>query len=208
MIAYTQAISITCCSQPALEIDLAIKEIFNAQEGEYWAFWKEKKNRSLKGILSPQEGAHKLEYAVWSPLIKENCCVFISNRQDGGHTVIHNISLKLRYEMISVYISSLSDKYPLFNFQYYKYGREIRRIYLMLDSDKWIFYSSGDALDFEDKLSYLRKKVQLRFSGAQIIAYLKALGWNLDIEKFWFSDKSIFFGKQLKFKRVNSTSQT
>ena len=100
-------------------------------------------------------------------------------------------------ELIKVCLSSENSRYPYYNFEYFNVGEQKRRVYVMLDDDKWVFFQSGNSLPFE--ASYKSRRIRDRLGSARILEYGKALGWDVQEEAFWNCSGKAFYGEQLKF---------
>ena len=165
---------------------------------EPWIF-----NRSeldIKQIYFPEPkpgGAHFSEFALWVPVIQKKSTIFIVNYQDGWEHFIRKYSEYYKRTCLHIAFSNHYSEYPAFFFHYYEEGAERRFIQALKDHPRWVFYQEGEPLDFEDVSLYKKRRIRDRLTREIIIEYAKHLGWDIEDENFWRSDKPAIYGKQL-----------
>jgi hypothetical protein len=99
----------------------------------------------------------------------------LSNLMDGWHTFFWNITRNMKCDGYHFAFSSPSVPEPYNNLDVIRAGTETRTVYAMKDSDRWVFYEQGAALDFEETDRYQLRLKRQRLDRDLLISYLEAL---------------------------------
>ena len=123
--------------------------------------------------------------------------VFVANVQDGLSSWIYVASSSLQKPVCSVKLSLHASEYPMNMFVVRNMAGEERVVYAMRDSSRWEFYESGPRLPFEDIEKYQRRRKRERLTAEMIIDYLRAMGVDIRNERFWETEESAVYIRQL-----------
>jgi len=129
----------------------------------------------------------------YNPLSDVQKTIMISNLSDGWYTLCNVISIELNCEYY-LFQSSDDNVYELSSsFTYVRNGSLERCVYSMKEG-KWVFYSEGNLLPFEESQYYEQKMIKKRLTKQILIEYCKALGLFIEEEEFWKStEESLYF---------------
>jgi len=117
----------------------------------------------------------------------------LSNLSDGWYTLCNVISIELNCEYYLFQSSDDNVYEPSNSFTYVRNGSLERCVYSMKEG-KWVFYSEGNLLPFEESPYYEQKMIKKRLTKQILIEYCKKLGLFIDDEGFWKStDESLYF---------------
>ena len=91
--------------------------------------------------------------------------LFISNLQDGWHSLFYGASLDLQQDAVwlrSSYVEAAKENYVQ-NFEVYRDGKIIRSVNLYCDK-KWIFHEIGDKMSVESDFDYKNTLIKKRLT--------------------------------------------
>jgi hypothetical protein len=125
----------------------------------------------------PPGGAHRKVAVLFSPKNAKNLTVFVSNLQDGWHTMINCISKKLSCTCIRVTTTVDTYPYPVNSFEYVENGISRRSVSALKDDDGWKFCQAGEPLESENVQHYRRRSIADRLDRLILIEYLQ--NWTL-----------------------------
>lgn len=193
-----------------LEIRALVLTCFSASPHEVWRNDLEHLSPSLaSGSLLTTEGAldlartrfgdpyrggaHEAVAMLYAPRSAPGTTVLLSNLSDGWQTLAHGLATSTAGRHVA--IRSVSGPEPLHEMQVWSGGRSIRLVRAMKDP-RWDFFERGAGLDFEDPARYQERLVRRRLDRAALVHYLGVLGWSLEEEGFWESDRPARYVEQ------------
>lgn len=134
-------------------------------------------------------GAHFPMAYFYIPKVS-SCCVMFSNYADGLATMAYWMSIKVRCQCYNFRITNADTPYSTNSFEYINCGECVRTACAMQDP-RWVFYSKGDTLWFENEALYANKLIKRRLNSTILTKYCLKLGFNITNPNFWESRKSI-----------------
>lgn len=164
-----------------------------------------KESPDLKKIYFPfpqAGGAHMCKILIWEPKNLKGKTAFITNYQDGRHTLIFNYCKHFKRKAVKIAFSNTAIRYPAFMFYYFDFSGENyveRIISLIKDTSKWEFYSSGPTQAFENLEYYNSKNAKGKFNKKIILEYLVKLDIDIENENFCKSNLQGFYFDQNKW---------
>lgn len=136
-------------------------------------------------------GAHFRKFLIWEPKNLRGKTAFFSNYRDGLNTLIFQFCKKYSLKATSVNFSNQDEGgEPSYKFKYLSFSGEklIKRVvYLIKESNKWVFYEKGEVQSFEDLSNYNNKYKTKRFNREILLRYLNKMNVDLEDESFWQS---------------------
>lgn len=157
-----------------------------------------KKIINSKDILSfeIQKGLPKhRKLIIWEPELKQNTTIFLSNLQDGWHTLIHVLSTKFEIEVFQ--IQHFDNKEDYICSLFYKKGQDERIVRVMYDG-KLLFWANGHPLPCENLDFYYKKRIKDRFNLSILLEYMRYFDWYIESPKFWESNTEGFYLEEIK----------
>jgi len=136
----------------------------------------------LKAQQSYNIGSY--EALFYNPSICKDKTIMISNLTDGWFTLCNVISHNLE---CSYYLFTIDDRVssePSNSFRYV--NKDVERVVYSMKDGKWIFYSEGVPLFFEDEKNYKKRIIKERLTKQILIEYCNLLGLRVDENGFWF----------------------
>jgi hypothetical protein len=147
----------------------------------------------------PHGGAQYIEFVLWEPAIQKGSTICMVNSRCGWAHFIRKYSQYYKRPCQHIAFSNQYDDYPAFFFYYHEHGKRQRIIQALKDDPKWVFYQEGEPLPFENLSHYKKRRIRDRLTRDIIIEYSKMLGWDIEDENFWKSNKLAIYGKQLSW---------
>ncbi len=182
-------ISFSCIKQDINQVRDNIVTFYNNEFSKCWEI--EENEVNIKSIYFPRPlagGAHFMKILLWEPIDSKGWTIFMNNYQDGGHSLIYNLSKLDDYKIYFVRMSNLYNQYPAYTFEFLSKDNT-RIIQSIKDDNKWNFYAKGEILKIENPENYNKKKIKERLNSEIIIQYLYKIGFDVRSFNFWHSDK-------------------
>ena len=129
---------------------------------------------------------------LWEPIGKKSHTIFMANFSDGWFTLANILGVRFKHELYRLRISDPKSEWPVWSFEYFLEGKEVRVIQVLKDDPSWEFYERGDILPFENLGYYKRRIIKERFNKDILIEYMKAVGWDLLDESFWLPSSTSY----------------
>jgi hypothetical protein len=151
-------------------------------------------NLNFRDIYYPEPqkgGAHLMKFIIWEPSSNPGTTVFFINYEDGWNSIIELYAKRFNQLCVQICLSDIELKYPLYKFSYYNADKQ-RVLLCYKDYDKWEFYQKGEALSFEITENYKKRRIKDRLPNSLIYKYMEELGWNINDEKFWITNKPVY----------------
>jgi hypothetical protein len=186
----------TCIEERVDVVHALIDDILNKREPSMnWSLTPADKGSLLTTINRLNKRMDKAaRFVIWEPAYKKGSTVFFSNFQDGWFTLMNIISIVDKRRAYQFHVDDEKNKTKI-GF-YYNYGEEEQRVVRILFGDKWEFFERGDALPFEDTDRYTKHFRTDRMNKELIKSYLRKLGWDIDHEDFYRTEKPIVLGRE------------
>lgn len=188
-----QFIALTLLDMEYSELDDKIKFLLTLS-GRMTGEWTvEQKALNIHNILKndlANSGVLNRRIAIWPVSGQINKSVYLCNCMDGCITIVN--ALKLSSDFIRIRVSRPDANSVMNEFEHKKDG-VTRIVHSYWDSDKWVFFETGEILPFENPEYYKRRKKSDKINYEIINEYLEANGWLLNEESFWQSDIATYF---------------
>ena len=144
-------------------------------------------------------GAHLKRALLYEPTSKPGSTVLFVDLEDGWWTLVNAISEKLSGTHAQVRCTVADEEFPMASFELWSEHRSKRAVSCMKDDrGKWIFTSVGEPLEFEERTAYKRHRTADRLSPKMVVAYMKALGWDVESPQFWQSNRPGVYLEEVK----------
>jgi hypothetical protein len=129
----------------------------------------------------------------WEPIGHPNKTVMMGHHADGMAHSVFRLSEDSPYTWINVRIYD-NPTYPTCCFDYYSnHRRTERRLAASMQEDGWHFIEKGPVQPFENPAYYARHQIQDRLNREIVTEYMRKLGFNIEQEAFWCSEKAGYF---------------
>lgn len=141
---------------------------------------------ALRGLL-PRTSPIATKYLFWP--VGQGWTLFFDNGVSGTDAGAPSVlsarvhSNAIRVVMSQEIVDAVTKKISQYGatiFEYHADGIERRHVFAANDGGKWKFGQAGNPFEFEDVAAYNERSIQKRFTPAMLLAYLKALGVELD----------------------------
>lgn len=148
-------------------------------------FFDRKKLRDIKLVscktkmiewIDPQYGQLSIFFIGSNKDISKT--IYLSNSYSGLVSFVRFFSKSIGCKCIQIRISTLPES-GIFEYEVMQSGISIRIVQLIQDT-KWIFFTKGDPLPYEDVSVYENRLMKNKFNAEIIKAYLKAEGIDFD----------------------------
>ena len=185
-------ISLSVIDQPLSKVATVIQNWLGTSEGRWLFSWNELD--FLHVISAGQEySPHRQKIVAWTPACLPVGTAFLSNEMH-GHGPVPVVSKELAANAILLRVSR-SPGDEICEFNYLLNGLDRRFVRVMHDGDRWEFFGRGDPLQFEDQVSYQRRRIRDRFTPSMLSLYCDALGFPVGAHAFWTSGNPAFSGE-------------
>lgn len=157
-------------------------------------------NKSTHSVLQNQSfcemykieqltGGSHFEKIIFFPS-KTGGCMMLSNYADGMESMTHIISKQLKINILNFRISSNRNKFPVNSLSCISSGEMLRTVYALKDN-KWVFYSCGKPLWFENPEYYTNRLIKDRINECIISKYCNKLGLDILDSAFWATSDGV-----------------
>ena len=119
--------------------------------------------------------------------------VMFASASDGWPSLAYVLGLRLQGAVIDFALSSAHNPWPRNAFDLSRGGKRVRHISAMKDDPRWVFWQQGDVLPEEDAEAYDRRLVRDRFNREGVVGLARRLGWPIDQDDFWQSQRAHYF---------------
>lgn len=134
----------------------------------------------------------KIRFIVYEPSTNPGVTVFFPNFVDGWYTAVYNYTrLKNKNAFQVGFTVDEAKKHPAYFFSYFffEHGQIKERTVHAIKENKWVFFSDGKPLNFEETDHYQQKRIKDRINNEIIIGYLKSAGYDLTDLNFFRSNR-------------------
>ncbi|MGN6367183.1 MAG: hypothetical protein ACTHN5_02870 [Phycisphaerae bacterium] len=191
-----ELLAFSCVDVSAEKFFRCAMSFYEGTKAKNWKVWNAPLRLEDIYVNSPPRGgAHYQKFVVWEPGCAPGKAVFLANVQDGWFTLVNVASKKLGADACVVRMGNRTTE-PVFSFDLYRGGKEVRVLQLLRD-DKWTFFSRGDVQPFE-KPEYYRRRVADRLDRELILGYLRALGFDARDPAFWACEREAFYAERVR----------
>lgn len=142
---------------------------------------------SITDYCNPEIGCHLPEkFTCWKSALYPDKIFFISNLEDGWHTLCRVFQKKLKCPWAMFEMSDPKSRCSMNMFFYSKEPGTERTVMSYYDDTHWVFYDNGEPIEIEDLNYYKTRFKRDRINKDIVIEYMRRLGI-----KFYDIDKDI-----------------
>ena len=142
---------------------------------------------SISDYYNPEIGCHLPEkFTCWKSALYPDKIFFISNFEDGWHTLCRVFQKKLKCPWAMFEMSDPKSRCSMNMFFYSKEPGTERTVMSYYDDTHWVFYDNGEPIEIEDLNYYKARFKRDRINKDIVTEYMRRLGI-----KFYDIDKDI-----------------
>jgi hypothetical protein len=175
---------------------------YELEKGE---FNIQKSTMDIKSIVSSRRngGSHLSKAIFFESTFLKGKTIMISNSFDGWITLANHIVSLTKNNHLAFFTSTKIDTGLNENYMFIKrsHDEDVRIVYSMTDSGKWVFYQEGEILGFEDISNYSKRKIKDRLNFSIIVDYCNKLGFDILNQEFWSSNKKAIYLEETELNR-------
>lgn len=189
-------IKFTCLWKNREEVRRAIRQIIDRSSlGMRTPDTEEALDLKRIYVKAPQPGGkHPHHLVAFTPAARPDATVVFTNYQDGWYTLSVAISRVLECRVYRFALSSESTQWPQYFLHILDTAKDIRRVSLLHDYDRWDFYEQGEPLPDEDTLMYRKRRKRDRMTREYMIDLATRLGFPIGDDRFWQTDQpAVYF---------------
>jgi hypothetical protein len=191
-------LSLTIIDRSALHVRQALAAILDSWSLDFAVSEQPLALDPIYSIAPPPGGAHLYRLVLYSPRIRPDLSVIVTNLADGWNSLSHQLAREtcaLAIQLTSTQHDAIHAKQ---SFQLWRNGKEVRLVMVLQDDPRWTFFARGDLEAFEEPELYTRRRIADRLDRDALIRYCARLGWNLGSDGFWQSDRSAVYFEQMR----------